>query len=255
MSRLLFVALLCLSAPAFGQGIGIPGPIPGDTGISVPSALTATVGSTVSIPISVTSTTGEVMFFGVDANCDGVNVAFTGATQSPGLLQHIADNGLPPNCDIVIYPTQAMIFMLPLVPYDITTYGAEYFFLDLDILATQPGTATVTFMSMTGTNPAPMTTTITIAAVGEPNFMRGDVNSDAACNISDAVALLSFMFSSGTTPTCLDSADVNDDGSITIADPVRLLNGLFGAGTPLAEGCQIDVVSTDTLNCAASSCP
>ncbi|MEM7166562.1 MAG: dockerin type I domain-containing protein [Planctomycetota bacterium] len=256
MSRTLSIALLiCVVAPAFGQGIAPGGPGNGVVTMSVPADVSATVGGTVSIPISVSSTDNTVNFFVADASCDGTTVAFTSIDPSAGLQQHIADNGLPPNCDIIIYPNLANIFMLPFVPYDITQYGAEYFIVNLDVLTTQPGTTDVTFQLMVGNNPQPVTTTITIDAVGDPSFMRGDVNNDASCNISDAVSLLGFLFSSGSTPQCLDGADVNDDGSITIADPVRLLSGLFGTAPPVDEGCLVDTIATDALDCVASSCP
>ncbi|MFQ5654938.1 MAG: hypothetical protein ACE5GW_09435 [Planctomycetota bacterium] len=67
--------------------------------------------------------------------------------------------------------------------------------------------------------------------LGTP-FRRGDCNADAAIDISDAVALLSALFSGGTTPPCVDACDTNDDGGFDIADAVALLSALFIAGTP-----------------------
>ncbi|MEM7263093.1 MAG: dockerin type I repeat-containing protein, partial [Planctomycetota bacterium] len=60
-------------------------------------------------------------------------------------------------------------------------------------------------------------------------FSRGDVNADSNFDVSDPVALLDYVFSGGTTPSCLDAADANDDGGVNIADAVMLLESLFGA--------------------------
>lgn len=84
-----------------------------------------------------------------------------------------------------------------------------------------------------------------------PLFKRGDSNADGQLNITDAVAILEFLFSGGATPSCLDVADANDDGAANIADPVSLLGYLFGgAGAPAApfEECGADPTE-DGLTC------
>jgi len=87
----------------------------------------------------------------------------------------------------------------------------------------------------------------------EPQFQRGDANSDAAVNIADAVFVLAHLFSQGAAPTCRDTADANDDGSLNIADPVKILDYLFAAGPPLPApfgACGIDPTA-DGLDCAS----
>ena len=79
----------------------------------------------------------------------------------------------------------------------------------------------------------------------------GDVNGDAAFNISDPVAHLSFLFGSGDIADCfvvpdsdpaelteagLAMLDFNGDGGSNISDPVGALNRLFGGGDPHALG-------------------
>ena len=113
MSRILSLALfVTLAAPAFGQG-NVPGG-GGDPGvdISVPSSIAADVGGDLTIPVSVTSANNLVNMVIFDVMCDTAQVSITGATPSAGIGQHIANNGLPPNCDIIIYPNQATILML-----------------------------------------------------------------------------------------------------------------------------------------------
>ena len=93
----------------------------------------------------------------------------------------------------------------------------------------------------------------------------GDVNGDASFNISDPVAHLAFLFSSGPVPGCyvvpdadpvalsqagLAILDFNGDGASNIADAVGSLNFLFGGGSPhaLGEGCA-EVDGDCTSNC------
>ncbi|MBI4585561.1 MAG: matrixin family metalloprotease [Planctomycetes bacterium] len=64
----------------------------------------------------------------------------------------------------------------------------------------------------------------------EPQFRRGDVNSDGAFDISDPVTLLLYLFLGRQPPACLDAADANDDGSVQVTDAVYLLLFLFQSG-------------------------
>ena len=70
---------------------------------------------------------------------------------------------------------------------------------------------------------------------GQPRFKRGDVDVNDRTNITDAVALLNYLFASGETPQCLDAADVDDSGTVNITDAVSLLNFLFAGGPSPAE--------------------
>jgi hypothetical protein len=90
------------------------------------------------------------------------------------------------------------------------------------------------------------------------SFLRGDANGDGAQDISDAVAILSFLFLGEGINDCKDAADVNDDGSNDISDAVALLNYLFsGAVQPPMpfDSCGTDP-SIDGLGCTSfSQCP
>ncbi len=82
-------------------------------------------------------------------------------------------------------------------------------------------------------------------------FVRGDANRDGAHDISDAIAILSYLFAQKPA-RCLDACDTNDSGAIDIADAIALLSYLFANGaapappftTPGADP------TTDTLDCA-----
>ena len=84
-----------------------------------------------------------------------------------------------------------------------------------------------------------------------PTFNRGDANTDSATDIADAIFTLSYLFASGSAPSCLDTADANDDGAVDIADAIAVLSYLF-AGTgdlpaPFGE-CGVDP-TVDELGC------
>jgi hypothetical protein len=89
-------------------------------------------------------------------------------------------------------------------------------------------------------------------------FKRGDVNNDKAYDISDPVAILTFLFQAGEIPTCLDAADINDDGLADISDAVAQLGNLF-LGDPDPKdpfrSCGTDP-SADPLGCVSfAGCP
>jgi hypothetical protein len=60
------------------------------------------------------------------------------------------------------------------------------------------------------------------------SFRRGDANADGVVNVSDAQAILNYLFSGGSEPPCLDAADANDNAVINISDAQFILNFLFG---------------------------
>ncbi len=64
-------------------------------------------------------------------------------------------------------------------------------------------------------------------------FLRGDTNSDRSIDIADAIFTLMYLFSSCSSPSCMDTADANDDGLIDIADGINLLQHLFADGPAL----------------------
>jgi hypothetical protein len=67
---------------------------------------------------------------------------------------------------------------------------------------------------------------------GDCNFSDGspDRHGPVAVDISDAAAVISFLFLTGTWkfhPPCLDACDANDDGRVDLADAVFILRYLF----------------------------
>ncbi|MBI4606054.1 MAG: hypothetical protein HY721_29155 [Planctomycetes bacterium] len=72
-------------------------------------------------------------------------------------------------------------------------------------------------------------------ALCEPDlgtFRRGDVEENGELNITDAVAILGYLFLGSRAPRCLDAADANDSGELNITDAIYLLGYLFAGGPP-----------------------
>jgi hypothetical protein len=88
------------------------------------------------------------------------------------------------------------------------------------------GTARVTFAGLSG-----------FATLPGKNFRRGDVDANGSLEITDAVAILSFLFQGGGTPPCLEAGDIDNNGETDITDAVNDLGYLFlGAPPPEAPG-------------------
>jgi hypothetical protein len=90
----------------------------------------------------------------------------------------------------------------------------------------------------------------------EPDFRRGDANADGSADISDAVFILHWRFSGGSTPGCLDAADVDADGVHNLTDAVYLLLFLFQGGPePPAPGAAACGPAKQVLfGCVSSPC-
>ncbi len=76
--------------------------------------------------------------------------------------------------------------------------------------------------------------TFTTATKKPPIFSRGDPNEDFLTDISDAIAILFYIFES-LEPPCALSADVNADDEVNLTDVIRLLTYLFLEGESPAE--------------------
>ena len=92
-----------------------------------------------------------------------------------------------------------------------------------------------------------------LVKAGDNTFLRGDSNTDARVDLSDAIFTLAYLFQGGDAPLCLDALDSNDSGEVDISDPSHLLRHLFlGAAAPPApwQECGLDP-SADGLGCAS----
>lgn len=94
-------------------------------------------------------------------------------------------------------------------------------------------------------------------------FLRAHINEDNKVDLSDAVALLVYLFRGGVAPSCQQAADTNDDNKLDISDAVFLLGYLFTGGLRPADpfihaasntGCTLDPTPGGNLCCEVSSC-
>jgi hypothetical protein len=67
---------------------------------------------------------------------------------------------------------------------------------------------------------------------GGTPYARGDANDDGAQDLSDAIFILTFLFSNGDPVLCRDAADTNASGELDLADGVYLLLFIFVNGSP-----------------------
>lgn len=93
----------------------------------------------------------------------------------------------------------------------------------------------------------------------DPVFRRGDANSDGSVDLSDGVAVLSFLFLGEVAPSCPDAADADDSGRLDISDAIRILGFLFLGDGPLPlpgpEECGEDPSPDELPPCGNGGCP
>jgi hypothetical protein len=87
----------------------------------------------------------------------------------------------------------------------------------------------VTIDGSTGTVCDNRSASIAFVAAGQA-LRRGDVNSDARVDISDAIRAFMYLFLGAAEPSCLDTADTNDSGQVDISDGIVILNDFFLPG-------------------------
>jgi aminopeptidase YwaD len=71
----------------------------------------------------------------------------------------------------------------------------------------------------------------------EPFFVCGDVDNNGSVNVSDVVALISYVFGDGVAPDPIEAGDVDCNESINVSDIVYLIDFVFAEGPRPCEGC------------------
>ena len=61
-------------------------------------------------------------------------------------------------------------------------------------------------------------------------YICGDATSDEKVNVSDAVFIINYVFSSGNPPDPLEAGDVNCDENVNVSDAVYIINYVFSSG-------------------------
>ncbi len=62
------------------------------------------------------------------------------------------------------------------------------------------------------------------------DYICGDSNNDDDVNVSDAVWIINYVFTSGSAPDPLESGDANCDGDVNVSDAVWIINYVFVSG-------------------------
>ena len=97
-----------------------------------------------------------------------------------------------------------------------------------------------------------VTKATTVAAV---KFRRGDANRDGATNLTDAIALLGYMFLGTSTVPCEQAGGADDSGTLNLTDGVFPLNNLFLGGKEIpapSAACGTDPTA-HSLPCATTA--
>jgi hypothetical protein len=64
----------------------------------------------------------------------------------------------------------------------------------------------------------------------EHPYLCGDANTDCTVNVSDAVAVINYVFVGGYPPFPYKAGDTNCDGTVNVSDAVRIINYVFAGG-------------------------
>jgi len=104
---------------------------------------------------------------------------------------------------------------------------------------------------------------IALVAHEEPEFRRGDANTDGVVDISDGILVVNHLFIRPQQIDCQDAADANDDGNVDISDGIGIFAFLFVGGyappSPGPHDCGQDPtrdLQGDPLSCALyDACP
>jgi hypothetical protein len=79
---------------------------------------------------------------------------------------------------------------------------------------------------------------ITITDPPPPQYVCGDADANDAVDISDAVYLISYIFTGGSAPNPLGRGDVDCSSTVDISDAVYLISYIFGGGADPCAGCK-----------------
>jgi aminopeptidase N len=108
----------------------------------------------------------------------------------------------------------------------------------VDGIPTDTGRVVLT-VSATGTGSGFDSKEIAIRIAPEPPmpYIPGDANHDGIVDISDAVYLITFIFSGGSAPIPMKAGDLNADCTVDISDAVYIIGYIFSGGSVPKPGC------------------
>lgn len=220
--------------------------------ISFPTPITTQVGETVDIPVMIGTDIwgGPHIDFTVTTNSSQLEII--SVKMGAGLRSYTEAHGNPTLLDFTQTVSTAYVDGVFSPGYDSTVHGTEFIVVTCQVVAGSPGSSTVSADGIWAYDPA-----YGIVLIEEeiPSLLRGDLDGDAACNVTDAILILRALFVPGETLTCYDAADMDDGGVVNLMDVAQLLAGLFGGANPLPETCGEDTTADQLPPCHSSSCP
>ena len=87
------------------------------------------------------------------------------------------------------------------------------------------------------------------------SFIRGDANCDTHVNLTDAIAILTARYRSGTPLCCDEASDVDANARVDLSDAIFLLKFLFREGEkPAAPFPFCERISAGELSCDQENC-
>ena len=204
---------------------------------------------------------------GVRIDVDPKVARIVGWSLGSGLRQHVAENGEPPACDVIVYPDGSRMFSIMAldVPYASEEWGTDWLDVELEVTSSEPKIACMLVRSATtedyepGQDPEIDLSNLTdagrcgFATIREPlAVLRGDIDDDGIVRLNDVILTLRHLFLGSVQIDCPDAADMNDDGVVSIADPIAALMASFG-GEGSSISCAPDL-TIDRLRCERASC-
>jgi hypothetical protein len=185
-----------------------------------------------------------------------------------GLLNHIAEHGEPPACDIVVYPDGSRMFAVMVMdpPFSSQDHGSECFVLRFQVEAESPGMTCILYSGDTPdyepgddlltviSRMTPERRCAPVVIAGGLTIRRGDADGDTRRTITDAIHILDHLFLGAPEPDCADASDANDDGLVNVSDGVFLLGVLFLGTDPPWMDCGPDRTTDSLPECSGPSC-
>ncbi len=248
-----------------------PPPVSG-VHVRTPQNIKTKLGETFELSVD-TETITPIKILGIRLKTKTGKIKLKSWSLGQGLKNHIAENGEPPTCDVIIYPDGSQITMLMglEIPYESEKYGQEWLKVEYEVTATTPTHTCITTETTEdyeeeddpaatlfwkpGNHPCILVSIETQPWI-DSFFVRGDANSDSAVTISDSIRILEHIFLGQFNPSCFDACDANDDGHLFINDAVILLTHLFVDAQPefITGKCTYDPTNDSLPSCTLTDC-
>jgi hypothetical protein len=175
---------------------------------------------------------------GFDLTSNTIGTENLGGTD--GLQVSLNTSYIHPNLAIEFAKPKQWLSVEPLTgtvaPGEADTLTLKFVSTDLDTGTYQANVKITSNDPLPQNNPLILPATLNVLPPG-PFYMCGDCNEDAIVNISDAVYLISYIFSGGPAPNPLEAGDSNCDALVNISDAVYLIGYIFSGGSVPCAAC------------------